>query len=431
MTGSRDGGIDTSPPSHSTPVITPSPSAPWPRAIALVDMNAFFAAIEQQDFPELRGKPVAVTNGRTGTCIITSSYEARRYGVRTGMRLAQGRRCCPGLIQRPARPERYAAVSTTIMQTLLGITPDLEVFSVDEAFLDLTRCQKAFGHPIEMARRAREAVFRASGLPCSIGLSGDKTTAKYAAKRVKPEGFTVIPPWEAREQLHDVPLTALCGIKDGIGGYLAARGIQTCGDMQHLPIGELGRRFGNPGRRIWYMAQGLDPDPVRTGIPPPQSLGHGKIMPPNTRDREVLGIYLLHMSEKLGARLRQHGLESQTFAIGLRSDAGLVTRPYRTLRPTDDSREIYALCQSYLEEHWSGWGAHQVQVTALDPSPASAQGDLFVDTDRKRKQLNAVMDRINARYGEFTLAPASLLDRSDMPNVISPAWKPEGHRQTL
>ena len=113
----------------------------WPRFIAFVDMNAFFASIEQLDNPEYRGKPIGVTNGKTGTCLITCSYEARALGIYTTMRLKQARALCPGFIQVPARPERYAAVSTGIMHALLDITPDVEVFSVDEAFLDITRCQ--------------------------------------------------------------------------------------------------------------------------------------------------------------------------------------------------------------------------------------------------------------------------------------------------
>lgn len=403
----------------------------WPRAVALIDMNAFFASIEQRDFPELEGRPVGVTNGMTGTCIITSSYEARRCGIKTGMRVKQARRLCPEFVQRPARPQRYAQISTAIMQALQDITPQVEVFSVDEAFLELTDCQHAFGSPVAMARRARELVFRVSGLQCSIGVSGDKTTAKHAAKLHKPNGFTVIPPWEARARLCDVPLTELCGIKQGIGGFLALRGIYTCGDMQRLPISVLAQRFGNPGRRIWLMAQGLDPEPVHTTVPPPKSIGHGKIMPPATRDRQVLATYLLHMAQKVGARLRQHHLQAQTFFIGLLSDGGYVGHKFRSVRATDDSCEIYALCKDYLVHYWSGWGAHQVQVTALDPRPADVQQDLFFHRDERLARLNAVMDAINTRYGEFTLAPAPLLLRSDMPNVIAPAWKPYGHRQTI
>lgn len=292
----------------------------WPRAIALVDMNAFFASIEQRDFPELQGRPIGVTNGMTGTCVITSSYEARRFGVKTGMHIKEARQLCPAIVQRPARPERYSEVSTAIMEALQQVTPDIEVFSVDEAFLDLTACQDAFGSPVGMARRAKAIVLEVSGLLCSVGVSGDKTTAKYAAKLKKPDGFTVIPPWEARARLKDVPLTDLCGIKQGIGGFLAARGIQKCGDMPRLPISVLAQRFGNPGRRIWLMAQGLDPDPIHTTVPPPKSIGHGKIMPPGTKDRTVLEIYLLHMSFKIGARLRKHQLEAQKFFIGLLSD---------------------------------------------------------------------------------------------------------------
>ncbi|VAX10157.1 DNA polymerase IV, partial [hydrothermal vent metagenome] len=236
----------------------------WPRAIILLDMNAFFASVEQRDRPEWRGRPVAITNGQQGTCIITCSYEARAYGVKTGMRLKQGRQLCPGLIQCPADPQRYAATSTAIMEVLSEITPDLEVFSVDEAFLDVTHCQQLLGSPEQIARLAKRKVFKVSGLLCSAGLSGDKTTAKYAAKLHKPNGLTIIPPWEAEQCLKNVPVTELCGIAEGIGGFLAQHGVHVCGDMKQLPISVLARRFGNLGRRIWYMAQGRDPEPLQT-----------------------------------------------------------------------------------------------------------------------------------------------------------------------
>jgi len=159
----------------------------WPRAIALVDMNAFFASMEQHDDPALYGRPVAVTNGLVGTCIITCSYEARHYGIHTGMRVNQARKLCPDLVQRPARPQRYAQVSTNIMTALHDITPDVEVFSVDEAFLEVTRCQRLWGTPEKIAKLIKKKVFEASGITCSIGISGDKTTAKYAAKLKKTQ----------------------------------------------------------------------------------------------------------------------------------------------------------------------------------------------------------------------------------------------------
>jgi len=403
----------------------------WPSAILLVDMNAFFASIEQRDRPEWRGRPVAITNGLQGTCIITCSYEARACGVYTGMRVKQARVLCPDLIQCPAHPERYAATSTAIMAALQDITPDIEVFSVDEAFLEVTRCQRLLGTPEHMGRLAKRKVLEATGLLCSVGVSGDKTTAKYAAKLQKPDGLTVIPPWEAEARLRDVPVTELCGIAGGIGRFLAAYGVHTCGDMKHLPISILAQRFGNPGRRIWYMCQGRDPDRLHPEVPAPQSIGHGKVMPPDTRDRELIRIWLLHMSTRVGARLRRHRLQATTFFIGLRTREGWVGGQLRCALPTDDGGVIMSLCYRVMEEIWAGQGVHQVQVTALDPVETGNQVDMFAVEDAVQREVNAVMDAVNQRYGELVLSPARLLHRSTMPNVIAPAWKPFGHRQTI
>ena len=403
----------------------------WHRAIALVDMNAFFASIEQRDHPEWRGRPVAITNGLQGSCIITCSYEARAYGIKTGMRLKQGRQLCPELIQCPAHPERYAATSTAIMDALQDITPDIEIFSVDEAFLDVTRCQRLLGAPVQIARLTKQKVLDASGILCSVGISGDKTTAKFAAKLNKPDGLTVIPPWEATEHLRDVPVTELCGIAEGIGRFLGERDVYTCGEVKKLPISVLAQRFGNPGRRIWYMCQGQDPAALQQDVPAPKSMGHGKIMPPDTRDIEVLLTYLMHMSEKVGARLRRHRLQARTFAIGLRMAEGWSGGKRQCALPTNDGRQIMALCRRVIDEAWQGQGIYQVQVTALDPVDSGKQLELFAAMDDSQDEVNTVMDTVNRRYGEFMLAPARLLKRSSMPNVIAPAWKPFGHRQTI
>jgi DNA polymerase-4 len=394
-------------------------------------MNAFFASIEQRDRPEWRGRPLAITNGLKGTCIITCSYEARSYGIQTGMRLKHARRLCPELIQCPAHPERYAATSAAIMTALQDITPDIEVFSVDEAFLDVTRCQRLLGTPTQIGQWTRHKVFTASGILCSVGVSGDKTTAKFAAKLNKPDGLTVIPPWEAAQCLHNIPVTALCGIAKGIGDFLAKHGVHTCGQVRHLPISVLAQRFGNPGRRIWYMCQGQDPATLQTDIPAPKSIGHGKVMPPNTRDRGLLLTWLLHMSEKVGARLRRHHLQALTFYIGLRTGSGWIGGKLRNALPTDNGRDIMALCRHVIDELWCGEGLHQVQVTALDPVDTGSQLQLFGALDETQREVNTVMDAVNQRYGELVLAPARLLNRSSMPNVIAPAWKPFGHRQTI
>ena len=404
----------------------------WKRAVILVDMNAFFASIEQVDFPELQGRPIGVTNGWDGTTIITSSYEARAYGVRTGMRVKEAKMLCSDFIQRPSRPKRYIEVSSCIMRSLVLFTPDIEIFSVDEAFLDVTRCQKLLGSPPYIAELVRRKVSDVSGgLLCSVGVSGDKTTAKYAAKLKKPNGLTVIPPWESEKALENVPVTKLCGIAEGIGSFLGQRGVYVCGDMKKLPIGILAKRFGNLGRRIWFMAQGLDPEKVSTNIPTPKSIGHGKVLPPNTKDINIIRIFLLHMSEKVAGRLRKHSFEAQRFFIGFKTNNGWYSAKLYAPFITDDGLNIYHLCLFFLRTNWQGRGVYQVQVTALDPRPAKQQLELFLSNKSKRNSLCKAVDKINQRYGEFSVSPARLIHRSKMPNVIAPAWKPFGHRQSI
>jgi len=404
----------------------------WHRAIILIDMNAFFASVEQLDNPEWRGRAIAITNGEQGTCIITSSYEARFHGIKTGMRLQEARKLCKKLIQVPARPARYVEVSTSIMNGLTQLTPDMEVFSVDEAFLDVTHCQLLFGHPEKIGRMAKQIVYDSSGLLCSVGVSGDKTTAKYAAKLKKPDGFFVIPPWQSKEILRHVHVTELSGIKAGIGGFLAKHGAQTCGDVEKIPISILAKRFGNIGRRIWYMCQGADPEPVHTIVANPKSMGHGKVMPPNTTNREIIDAFLMHMCEKLGARLRQHQFKAQYFFAGLLNyDIGWLGSKGKCIQPTSDSHDIFSLAKFLIDQRWNGEPISQIQVTALDPGKSGFQIDMFSQPNDKRELLYSIIDEINHKFGEFTIAPTTMLNRSSMPNVIAPAWKPYGHRQTI
>ena len=402
----------------------------WPRIILLADMNAFFASVEQVDNPGWRARPLALTNGEVGTCIITCSYEARAYGVRTGMHIERALELCPQLIRVASRPRRYAEVSTHIMRALAAFTPDIEIFSVDEAFLDVTRCQRLWGSPREIGERVKRAVYESSGVCCSVGISGDKTTAKFAARQQKPDGLTIIPPWQARERLADSPLIELCGVNTGIAAMLAEHGVQRCADLQRLPISVLGKRFGNPGRRIWLMAQGLDPEPVRGSIPAARSLGHGKVLPPNTRDGECVRTYLLHMACKLGARLRANDLVARRFLFALRLYRGWQKTIEPALLPTDDERVIYRLGERWLRESWRGQGVWQLRIVALDPGHP-CQPDLFKRKHPRRARAHRAIDGINGRYGALTLAPARLHGRSSMPDVISPAWKPEGHRKSV
>ena len=351
---------------------------------------------------------------------------------KTGMRLKEARKLCPTLIQRASRPTRYADVSSRIMAGFQELTDTIEVFSIDEAFLDVTGSQSLFGCPIEMGKRAKQIVYEVSGIMCSVGVAGDKITAKYAASIHKPNGFFAVHPDDSESFLADAPIDALCGINKGIKRFFAAYGVITCGDMKKIPISIPAKRFGNLGRRLWLMCQGQDPDPVHCVVPPPKSIGHGKVMPPNTKSRQVIETYLLHMGEKVAARLRQHHLQAKEFFIGLRTqDWHWLGGKYQVAQPTNDGRSIHHLAMNFLKECWTGEGVSQVQITALSPTGDGEQLDLFCSEDETAQKRNAIIDKINDKYGEFTIAPASLLLRSKMPNVIAPAWKPTGHRRSV
>lgn len=406
----------------------------WPRAIVHVDMNAFFASVEQRDFPELRGQPVGVTNGTAGTTLITCSYEARARGVKTGMKIYEARQLCPGIIQRPARPNVYAAEATRIMHALIAITPDIEVFSVDEAFLDVTHCQRLHGSPEHMARMTQKLVNEVSnGLPCSIGVAGTKLTAKYASDVKKPNGITIIPPWEARARLRDVPAGKICGIGPRIEAFLAQHGAHTCGEVAALPMEVLARRYGIVGKHLWLACQGRDTGAVVQDVAPPKSVGHGKVLPPQTISARTIETYLRHMCEKVATRLRRLDMQAGKLYIGLRyaPPAMGVEAVVPVAHGVADGRRFFKEAQALLHSRWQGQAVIQVQITATHLRNSSGQLEMFgPDEVRALSRFDAI-DRINRKYGEFTLAPATLLDRSSMPNVIAPAWRPDGHRQHI
>jgi len=265
----------------------------------------------------------------------------------------------------------------------------------------------------------------------------------------KPNGFTVIPPWEARERLRDVPMTRVCGLGPHIAEYLSLYSARTCGDVARLPPEVLTHRYGVTGKYLWLACQGKDTEPVTPETAPPQSVGHGKVLPPRTDSARVIEIYLRHMCEKVAARLRRYGLQAGQLYVVLRLEAphhnkGSPTRSARSsyhnenidqlfVLPygTPDGKSLFELARKFLRRRWRGEAVTHVQVTATQLRSASGQLELFAPDNFRTVDRFSAIDRINLRYGEFTLAPATLLERSTMPNVIAPAWRPDGHRQHI
>lgn len=401
----------------------------WARAIILVDMDAFFAAIEQRDCSAWQGRPLVVTNGRQGSCIITSSYEARAYGIKTGMRLYEAYRLCPDLIQASSRPSVYTQVSRKIMAALRDITPDVEVFSVDEAFLDVTGCQRLYGSIERCAVLVQQTIARVSGLSCSVGVSRDKITAKFAATCSKPRGITIIPPSQLQAWLQDLPVTHLCGIGPKIGRFLAQHGVITCGDMAHLPISVLGKRFGALGRRLWLMCQGMDNDPVRSHMPPVKSLSHSKILPPNTQAADSILAIMHLLTDRLCARLRANHLCCNQFWLGFKDAAlGWQGSGVRRLQADADALLLWQDAQKIFKQHWLGGVVLQLKVVALNPTTGQQLSWL---NEADKPSVDALIDSVQQRFGSRALQRAHGLSQPSPVRVISPAWRDSGVRDSI
>ncbi|MGB4342155.1 MAG: DNA polymerase IV [Moraxellaceae bacterium] len=405
-----------------------SQSKGWRRMIALVDMDAFFASVEQMDNPRLQGCPVGVVNGEQGSTIIAASYEARALGIRTGTPWAEARARCPEFVRVVSRPARYSEISNRIMTALQEVTPELEVFSVDEAFLDLTSCQAYYRYqPETIGRLIRATVLKASGLSCSVGISGDKTTAKWAAKQEKPGGLTLVHPDEAEKRLANIPLTELCGIGPGIAEFFAQYDVYRCGDMKRIPISVPAQRFGNLGRRLWLMAQGRDPAAIDQRTHEPKSMSHGKILPPQVREVTIINGFFMHMAEKLATRLRRHGYVVQEYHISMRCPEGWRQAWMRTEQGTSDGAEIFRLCKRFLRQHWFGEVVQQIRIHAASPVRSGMQPDFFALPGDD--SVNQAIDNVNGLFGAFAVHRGSMNAHARSAPVISPAWSRNGMRE--
>ena len=403
----------------------------WKNIILHIDMNSFFASIEQRDNHLLAGKPIAITNGIYGSCVITCSYEARAFGIRTGMKYKEAKNRCPHLIKQSSNPKKYADISIRIMNIVKTISPDVEVFSVDEAFIDLTYCSKIYNSPMDAALLLKDRILSSVNLPCSIGISSTKSLAKFAAKMHKPDGITIIDPHNSEKILSNFPVTELCGVSKGIQKFLNYHSVFKCGDMKNIPISILGNRYGNIGRKIWLMAQGKDIDTVNTSVNDPKSFGHGKVTIPNLKDKYIIKKIFRKMSEKVATRMRHNGYESNLFIIGYKTFKGWHINKFKLSTYTNTGNDIYELCLKIIFLIKSR-GINQIQITALEPRLINSQHDIFETTSNlKKKSIDVVMDSINAKYSRHLISPARILQEDDSPDVIAPSWRPSGSKRSV
>ena len=404
----------------------------WKKIILHVDMNAFFASIEQRDNAALQGKPVAVTNGKHGSCIITCSYEARAFGIKTGMKFSDAKLLCPKIIRKSSNPKKYADASTRIMNILQNISPDIEIFSVDEAFVDLTNCKKIYRSPLDVACIIKDKIYSDVCLPCSIGISENKSMAKFAAKLKKPDGITILDVKKAKQVLQNYLVTELCGVSKGIQKFLNAHNVYTCGDMKKIPISILGNRYGNVGRKIWLMAQGLDYDSLKQENKPPKSFGHGKVTIPGLKDVYLIKKIFRHMCEKVAKRMRINNFESNKYIIGFKTWDRWYARKFQLAYYTNSGSNIYKLAELILPKIDYNVGINQVQVTASNPKTLDLQLDIFNSAiDSKEQKIDNAIDAIHHKFVNAKVGPARLLGETSSPDVISPSWRPTGWKRSV
>jgi DNA polymerase-4 len=408
------------------------PSGMGERVILHIDMNAFFASVEQQSNPALRGKPIAVIGSAKRTVVTTCSYEARAYGVKTGMTVWEAKRNCPHLILVVGNNRKYTWTSARIIKIFLDYTPLVEVFSIDEAFLDITASQRLFGPPERIASLIKARIRHLFGITCSIGIAPNKLLAKLASEMRKPDGLVVIGEDEVQRVLENLPVRELCGVGSKTRQKLELLGIRSCGELGRFPVEVLRKKLGGIGERLHLMGLGIDDSPV---IPAEEadevkSVGHSMTLEHDIPLRKEILKYLLQLSEMVGRRARRYNVSGRTVTLSIRyADFDTWVGKQETLvEHINRSEDIYRAAAAILETLALEQPVRLLGVRLSSLSYQGSQLPLF-EEERKKTLMIGAVDQVNDRYGDFTVTFGSILDEDEKGSrVISPAWRPEGIR---
>ncbi len=386
-----------------------------------VDMDAFFAAVEQRDDPNLMGKPVIIggypyERGVVSTC----SYEARHYGVRSAMPLGEAYRRCPHGIFMHGDHRKYGMVSQQIQAIFAHYTPMVEPISIDEAFLDVSGCERLFGPAVEIGRQIKERIRHELKLTASVGVSYNKYLAKLASDYGKPDGFLVITAQEARGFLAPLPITRLWGVGTKTANHLERFGIRTIGQLAAFPLAELRAHLGVVAHQLHLLAQGIDHRRVES----PQdakSIGHEHTFGEDTYNHQQVLTVLLDLSAKVARRLRLAGVTGRTITLKLRyGDFSTITRSYSSPDPTDYDQDLFRVGKELLLSNLTTGKPVRligISVSHLIPADCSPhQLSLFPEPkdDHRRDRLMQAMDAIKDRFGEGSISWARVtLDEPD------------------
>jgi DNA polymerase-4 len=378
-------------------------------------MDAFYASVEIRDRPDLAGRPVIVGSPSGRSVVLSASYEARAFGVRSAMPATQARRLCPQAIFIPPRHRAYSAASKEVMAVFRSVTPQVEPLALDEAFLDVSGAVRRLGPPARIGAMIRRQVQEQQGLTCSVGIAPSKFVAKIASVRCKPDGLLVVPRDGVLGFLHPLPVSALWGVGERTGQILARLGLRTVGDIAHAPVATLQHDLGPAlGAHLAALAWGRD---ERAVVPhaPDKSIGAEETFPADVGDPEVIRRELLRLSERTARALRDAGCVARTVTVKLRlANFTTITRSRTLPEPTDVTRKIYATACALHAGSGLDRGARLrlvgVRVTGLGPASGAATQLAFGDRPTGWREAEQAMDRIARRFGTGAVRPAALVE---------------------
>ncbi len=378
-----------------------------------VDMDAFYASVEAREDPSLAGKPLAVGGGGPRGVVMSASYEAREYGVRSAMPGVRARRMCPDLIFVPPNFTLYQSESRAIREIFLAHTPLVEQVSLDEAFLDVGGSVRLFGDPITIAERIRHRVRGDRGLVCSVGVAPNKFLAKLGSARAKPDGVVHIPADEVRDFLDPLPVRALWGVGEQTAVALDRLGVRVVGDITALPAGVLERAFGpSAAEHLLHLATGRDERPVVVHEPAKQ------VSAEHTFERDLdapahINRELLRLCDRVGERMRAAAVSARTVTIKVRfSDFRTITRSRTLEAPTDVAAKLYGAARDLFERlrlHRPRIRLLGVAASGLVPGPGPEQLRLGDAPDRWR-DADRTIDGLRERFGRHAVDRAAVAE---------------------
>ncbi|HSL93210.1 MAG TPA: DNA polymerase IV [Bacillota bacterium] len=380
------------------------------RVILHLDMDAFFAAVEQLDNPELRGKPLVVGGSPDGRGVVaTCSYEARRFGVRSAMPLSEAKRRCPECIFVRGRMSRYSEISRAVFAIMADYSPQMERVSIDEAFLDVTKSEPLFGPGEKIARTIQQRIMEELSLSASVGVAPNKFVAKVASDLRKPQGLVVVAPEEVASFLAPLSIERIWGVGPKTAEMLHALGLHTIGDVQKCNAKLLAGRLGVYGERLHDLSLGLDERPVAEDDDV-KSVGHEHTFDQDVANIEILRGVLLHLASKVGRRMRRGHVKGKTVTLKLRyMDFSTFTRQAPLSGTTDLDLDIYHAGDKLLTRLFDGKPVRLIGVSVSSLMPAgenTEQLDLFHPDTGKSRRLIETMDRIRNKHGDKSISYA-------------------------